>query len=45
MPAKGGLRFEADVARDEVRALAILMAWKCVLLDFLEGGDVLVEGC
>jgi glutamate dehydrogenase (NAD(P)+) len=37
-PAKGGLRFSADVDLDEVRALAMWMTWKCALLDVPYGG-------
>ncbi|MDQ2717703.1 MAG: glutamate dehydrogenase, partial [Chloroflexota bacterium] len=28
-PAKGGIRFGAEVSLDEVRALAMWMTWKC----------------
>ena len=37
-PAKGGLRYDPAVSRDEVRALAMLMTWKCALLDVPYGG-------
>jgi glutamate dehydrogenase (NAD(P)+) len=37
-PAKGGLRFSPFVTLDEVRALAMLMTWKCALLDVPYGG-------
>ena len=37
-PAKGGLRFAANVDLDEVRALAMWMTWKCALLDLPYGG-------
>lgn len=37
-PGKGGVRFDADVSLDEVRALAMWMTWKCALLDVPYGG-------
>ena len=37
-PAKGGLRYDPAVSLDEVRALAMLMTWKCALLDVPYGG-------
>jgi len=37
-PAKGGIRFDAGVDLDEVRALAMWMTWKCALLDVPYGG-------
>jgi len=37
-PAKGGLRFSAQVDIDEVRALAMWMTWKCALVDVPYGG-------
>jgi len=37
-PAKGGVRFSAEVDIDEVRALAMWMTWKCALLDVPYGG-------
>lgn len=37
-PAKGGVRFSADVSLDEVRALAMWMTWKCALVEVPYGG-------
>ncbi|MCA1981663.1 Glu/Leu/Phe/Val family dehydrogenase [Nocardioides nematodiphilus] len=37
-PGKGGVRFDAGVHLDEVRALAMWMTWKCALLDVPYGG-------
>lgn len=37
-PAKGGLRYSADLHIDEVRALAMWMTWKCALADVPYGG-------
>ena len=37
-PFKGGLRFASDVGLDEVRALAMLMTWKCALVSLPFGG-------
>ncbi|QGG40579.1 Glu/Leu/Phe/Val family dehydrogenase [Aeromicrobium yanjiei] len=37
-PAKGGVRFSADVTLEEVRALAMWMTWKCALVDVPYGG-------
>jgi len=37
-PSKGGVRFSPHVTLDEVRALAMLMTWKCALLDVPYGG-------
>ena len=37
-PAIGGLRYAPEISLDEVTALAMLMTWKCGLLDLPFGG-------
>src|SRR5579863_8115567 len=37
-PAKGGIRFDAHVSIDEVRALAMWMTWKCAVVNIPFGG-------
>ena len=37
-PAKGGIRFDANVSLDEVRALAMWMTWKCAVVNIPFGG-------
>src|SRR5499427_4644658 len=37
-PTKGGLRYAPDVSLGEVTALAMLMSWKCALMNLPYGG-------
>ncbi len=37
-PTKGGIRYSPNVTLDEIRALAMLMSWKCALMNLPYGG-------
>jgi glutamate dehydrogenase (NAD(P)+) len=37
-PAKGGIRYHPDVTRNEIRALAMWMTWKCAVVKIPYGG-------
>jgi len=37
-PSKGGIRYSPHVNRDEIRALAMWMTWKCALVNLPYGG-------
>ena len=37
-PAKGGIRYHHEVSMDECKALAMLMTWKCALMNIPYGG-------
>ena len=37
-PAKGGIRYHPDMTIDDVRAYAMLMTWKCAVVNIPFGG-------
>jgi len=37
-PCKGGIRYHHEVSMEEVKALAMLMTWKCALMNIPYGG-------
>jgi glutamate dehydrogenase (NAD(P)+) len=43
-PAKGGVRYHPAVSPDETAALAMLMTWKCAVVDLPFGGQRAASG-
>ncbi len=37
-PLKGGIRYHKDISIEEIKALAMLMTWKCALMNIPVGG-------
>ena len=43
-PGKGGLRYHPDVTLGQMKALAMLMSWKCALIDIPFGVSPVISG-